>query len=308
MYILIANLINTILQEIIGLSVLNGGDRKSAAIATVVLFVLVAVIIFGGLFVVNLVYILVKYRKKNNTVKILLLIGQAVGALCYFYGNNIGNIFVDYGAELNCGQECIINNSIAATIASGVALLLFIEFPPCMHKIAKLHSLKDNTTGWFAASGMIALFIKLDALYNTVVIATADIDDFCNREDVAINTIFLIICIITGTVLIIINGVYSVDLLKKSEHKHYTWVVYVALVLLLLCLPLFLLTDNAQPLDCAFNCDSFSKNQTLQIIECDQESSSGVRLSLSMVILAVVSSLSFLLLCCKHNTKGEGVV
>lgn len=289
------------------MSVQNGGNRQSAAIATVVMFVLVTVIIFGGLLIINMIYVLVTYTKKDKAIKILLLVGQSIGALCYFYGDNVAQIFTDYGPELNCGQDCISNNNIAATISSGVALLLFIEFPSCMHRVTELIGIEENTTGWFSASGMIALFIKLDALFNTVVIATADIDDFCNTADVAINASFLLICVLTGSILMIINGIYAANLLKK-DHKEYTWIVYLALGALLICLPLFLLIDNPQPLDCAFRCDSFSNNQTLQELECDQSSSSGVRLGFSLVILVVVSLLSFLLLGCKTNTKGEKVV
>ena len=106
-YILIANLINTILNEIIELAVQNGGDRKSAAIASVVVFVFVTVIIFGGLFIINLIYSLVRHRKKDKTIEILLLVGQAIGALCYFYGDNVAQIFIEYGPELSCGPDCI---------------------------------------------------------------------------------------------------------------------------------------------------------------------------------------------------------
>ena len=147
---------------------------------------------------------------------------------------------------------------------------------------------------------MIALY----ALFNTVVIATADIDDFCNEVDIAINVSFLMICVLTGIVLMTVNCFYA---LKKSDHKQYAWISYLALAVLSICFPLFLLTNNPQPLDCAFRCDTFSKNKTLQKIECDQQSSSGIRLGLSTVILDVVGLLSLLLLGCKHNTKREGV-
>ena len=186
---------------------------------------------------------------------------------------------------------------------------MFIEHPTCLHRIAKLRGgLKETNTGWFSASGMIALFIKLDALFNTVVIATADIDDFCNEVAVAINLSFLVICVLTGIVMMAVNSVYAAHQLQTSDQKQYTWIAYLALGALLICFPLLLLTDNPQPLDCAFRCDSFSKNQTLQKVECDQQSNSGMRLGVSIVILAVVGSVSLLLLGCKHNTKGEGMV
>ena len=234
-YILIANLINTILNEIpvIELAVQNGGDRKSAAIASVMVFVFVTVIIFGGLFIINLIYSLIRHRKKDKTIEILLLVGQAIGALCYFYGDNVAQIFIDYGPELSCGPDCISNNNIAATISSGFALLLFIEYPTCLHRIAKLHGLRETNTGWFSASGMIALFIKLDALFNTVVIATADIDDFCNEVAVAINVSFLVICVLTGIVLMAVNSVYAAHQLQTSDQKQYTWIAYLALGALL---------------------------------------------------------------------------
>lgn len=163
----------------------------------------------------------------------------------------------------------------------------------------------DNTAHIFVC---YALFIKMDALFSTVVVATADPDDFCNKVDLTINISFLVICIVTGIALMIVNGVHTAHQLEKSDHEHHIWIVYLTLVLLSIYFPLFLLTDNSQPLDCAFECDSFAKNITLQESQCNQYSNSGLRLALTVVILAVVSSLSLFLLGCKNNTKGEGVV
>lgn len=256
MYILIANLINSVIGDIIDLAVYHGGSSKAAGIASVVTFVTVTVVIFGGLVFANILYLL---RKKDEMlwIKISLLLIQSLGALLYFYGDNIVQIVAKYGDELGCGMTCLSYNKVAAMIASGSALLFFIEFPTCFHRIVKLLDYKEKNTGWFSASGMIGTYIKIDALYNTVVVAAADVDDFCNNIDISINTTFLLICILTGIGLMVVNSHYAATLLKKSEHKQHSWIAYFVFIILALLFPLFLLTDNRQPLDCAFRCDTF---------------------------------------------------
>lgn len=122
---------------------------------------------------------------------------------------------------------CLTDAGIAGLIASGTVLLFYQEFPSCTHKISKLLNYRGKRTTWFSAAGMITTFIKMDALYNTVVCAAAQIDEFCDAEDIAINVSFLVIIIIVG---IIISDVHQLCLhLKRAESVRPTWIQVAAL-------------------------------------------------------------------------------
>ena len=54
---------------------------------------------------------------------------QTLGAILYFYGDNIGYIMQNYSEELGCGDQCILNNQIAAIMSLGLALIILHFFP-----------------------------------------------------------------------------------------------------------------------------------------------------------------------------------
>lgn len=305
MYILVASLLNNIIREVLALAVDNGGSSAAAGIASIVTFLFVAVFIFGGLVFINALYYLRK-RDKKLWIRITSLLIQSLGAILYFYGNNIVQIFTEYGSEVGCDKECFTRNKVASMIASGSALLFFIEFPICLRRINKLLDYEEKSTGWFSASGMIATYITIDALFNTVASATADIDDLCNATDISINVAFVVVCIVIGSGLMIVNSIHDATLLREAKND--SWIVHFSCIVLVICFPLFLLTDNQQPLDCAFGCDTFASNQTVHEIECNASGSSGVRLAFTTLILVTLTSLVIMLFSCRRNTKGEGII
>lgn len=299
-------MLNTICREIISLITRGDSNKSSAALATVILFVLVVVLFFGILTTVNLIYLCCK-DSDYKAIKIALLVIETTGALLYFYGDNIDFIFTQYGDVLGCGQQCVENNRIAAVITLGLALMFYHLFPPCLPKIAKLCKVKDKSTAWYSASDMMITILKVDALF-TVVAIMAQTTDFCSKTDLSISIAFFIICVIIGSALMVVYCIFSMNKLKEDGHDDWSWIVPLAFIILVICFPMYVLADNLQPLDCAWGCDSFATNETLNVIGCNTVGNSALRLGFTLVTFIAVLVLSLLLFCCRSNTKGEKAI
>ncbi len=292
-FVLLADMLHTIISEIISLST----DGRQAAIATISTFVLIVILVFGTLVFFNLVYIYC--CDEDIEIKIILLVAQTIGALFYFYGDNITKIINQYGEELGCGSRCRENNRIAATICLGIALLFYQLVPPCLHKLQVIEGSDSSSEKWYSASDMMVTIVKIDALY-TVVAVMAQTEDFCSLSDLSISVSFLLISFIAGIILLVVYCIiYSITLSDDKNAEDYFWVPWVAFILLAICFPMYVLADNAQPLDCAFGCDTFASNQTINDIGCNQVGNSELRLGFTLVSFIIVSSLSIVLSCCQ---------
>ena len=303
-FVLLCDMLNTAIREIISLSAQNEEDRQPAALATVILFGLVVVLFFGSLAIINLVYLC--YNESDDLpIKIAILVVEIIGSILYFYGDNIGFIFDQYGEILGCGQQCVENNRIAAVITLGLALIFYHLFPPCLIKAAKMFDLEGETTAWYSATDMFTSILKIDSLF-TVVAIMAQTDEFCGRTDLSISIAFLVLCFIVGIGLLVTYCSFSSYILKDNrDTETWWWIVPFAFILLSLCFPMYVLADNLQPLDCAFGCDSFAANQTQNAIGCNAVANSALRLGFTLFTFITVSILSLLLFCCRHNTKGD---
>ncbi len=303
-FILLADVLNTIIREIIIIGTSYSGDTKAGAIATVFFFVFIITVVFGSLVVSNILHHVLK-KDVNIGIRMSYLAAQSFGATLYYYGDNIIEIVAPYQKDLSCDPSCIKAFQIYASIASGVALIFYHNVISCMHQFTKLIGHKEKLTTWFSAAGMITVFIKMDSLFNAVVEAAAVIDDYCDPEDVAINTVFMIIIVITGIIFMTVNCFYVLDLLQKSNQQDLNWIIYVTYGLVVVCFPIFMLTDNLQPLDCAFGCDTLERNQTLNNLNCNVRGSSGFRLAFSIIIFIILTLSSSLLFFCRKDKTEE---
>lgn len=296
-------MLNTIFREIISLAGPDDTDQRSA-IATVVLFVLVVVLFFGVLSTINVIYLCCK-SGDYYLAKIVVLLVEIFGSILYFYGDNIGYIFDRYGDVLGCGQVCVENNRIAAIILLGLALIFYQLFPVCIRKIAEFKNIEHTSHGWFSASYMMTTILKIDALF-TVVAIMAQTSDFCSRTDLSISVAFLIICVIVGISLMFVYcSISALELSNKSDTEDWYWIAPFTFAILVIAFPLYVLADNLQPLDCAWGCDSFAGNQTLNDLNCNTTGNSAMRLGFTLFTFIAVGTLSLLLFCCRSNTKTE---
>ena len=304
-FVLIADMLNTVLREIISLSSPDESDQRAAGIATVVFFVLVLVILAVTISIVNIISIcIIEDDAKIICFELLVLLFDIFGAVLYFYGDNIGFVFSRYGDVLGCGPQCVENNRIAAILILGCALIYLHLGPPCINKISDLMGIKHESVGWYSASDMITTILKIDAVF-TVVAIMAQTTDFCSTTDKSISLAFLIICILVGIVLMIVYCTSSaIELSDDSDTEDWFWFAPFAFVILAISFPMYVLADNAQPLDCAWGCDSFASNLTINDLTCDNVGNSAIRLGFTLVTALTVGILSLVLFGCRLNTES----
>ena len=280
-----------------------------AAIASVLSFLFSLVVFFGSLVVIDVVHNAYKKTSANIRLRICLVLAQCIGAVLYFFGNNSADIANTYGEELQCRESCVVMWRIAAMISLGSALAYYQLIPPCLHKIAKLYHYEDKRSDWFSSTAMIGIFIKIDALFNAVNLAAEEAQDQCGPFTVALTTTSILICTALGIGLIITNFIYSLAMLRKNQNDKQgrkLAVFVTSFVILFLCFPPYLLTDNRQPLDCTFGCGPdiiVLDNTTLSGSNtCHSTGSSALRLILSSVMFVC-----FLLALYKHKTTKKEI-
>ena len=292
-------MLNTIFRETVPFTSL---DQQTAGLATVIFFSLDAVVFFGILSTINMLYFCC--TGEDFRFKFIVLLAEIIAALLYFYGDNIGFIVDRYGDVLGCGPQCTENNRIAAIITLGIALMYYQLFPSCIHTIAVNYGVEHTDTGWYSATNMMAIILKVDAVF-TIVAIMSQTTDFCSRTDVSISVAFFVICTIAGISIMCVYCCLSAwKLSDDADTKAWCWIVPLTFILLVLSFPMYVLADNPQPLDCAWGCDSFASNNTLNNLTCNNVGNSALRLGFTSVTFLTVGTLSLVLFCCRHNTKG----
>ena len=317
--VLLADMLNTFFREFVSIIAPDDSQSTAAGIATVFLFILVMVF-FLFMVVVVVIYSYSNYDDTEDGYENLVyfhvtaLLVEAFGASFYFYGDNINYILRNYGDGLNCGQQCIENNRIAATFTLALSLMFHHLFPPCLSKIASRLEMHQPTQ-WYSASSMFTTILKVDALF-TVVAMMLQTTGCCSKMDQAVSAIFLVICVVVGIIVMIVHGVTSHHSIKDKKSK-YKFIVPFSCILLVIIAPIYMLADNHQPLDCAFGCDTFAtfasnlecdtfaSNQTRNETGCNKVGNSGLRLGLISVPLLTVSILSIVLFSLRDKTKAD---
>ena len=296
--VLLATILDNIIQEII---IVSNGSREPSATAAVVVFVLVAILFFGSLVIVHFVYMCI--LKHHYSCFITSFI-QTIGAILYYYGNNITGLIYTYNQALGCDKECVINNRIAAVFSLGMALIIFKLVPPIVGKFKK-ESSKKKIPDWFSALDMITVMVKVDALYSTVVVSV-NTEEFCGRADVATATAFISLSVIVGVAAEVAYWVYALTT-DKTKNTLFTCLTTVGLFAFILCFPLYILADNHQPLDCAFGCDSFAVNLTMieHSLSCNRSLNSGVRLGFNTITFIVVTTFSIIYFVCNTRARKQ---
>ena len=243
--------------------------------------------------------------------RIIITVTQTVGAMLYLYGDNIGYIFQNYSEELGCGEQCLINNRIAAVLTLGLALMILHLFPAALKQVdhiiiegCSVDEWNDKTSAWYHGLDMIATIVKIDILYTTIAITTQT-EEFCGHIDKSLSIAFIIFSLIIGLVVIIINGIYAWVEINDAIPVILS---VISGIFLVPCMVLYLLADNAQPLDCQFGCDTFAANQTMNDISCRVEANSGWRIGLmipTFIVVLVFASLWIFIGLCSDNTIDQ---
>ena len=289
---------------------ITDGDAQASATAAIVLFVLITTLFFGLFVSVHFVYLCCLKHQYTSCISSSI---QTIGALLYFYGDNIIHVMENYGEDLECGPICQSNNHIAAAFSLGLALIIIQIVPSMLHKsflICYKNKEREENNPWFPAVDMITIFLKIDTLYSAVLVMAVS-PEFCSEPDIAVSVSFMIVCVVVGLTAEIIYFIYALTgYANREKDKVFYGLVIVGFILIIICFPLYMMADNHQPLDCAFGCDSFAVNTTVNDVMCNQTANSAVRLTFNSVSFIFVLVLSVIFFSCKaqyQKKKQTGV-
>ncbi len=305
--LLIADMLNTLLQNII---LSAKGERRASAIAAFSVFGIIAVVFFGSLAIVHFLYLCFL---RGHRINFITSVVQTVGALFFFYGNNINDLVENYGSAVGCDSTstCGANSRILSSFALGIALIIFNIVPSVTKGVLKLLKLKRKPTSliankipdWFAAIDMITMFVKINTLYSAIV-SMVQSTEFCNNTEIATSTTFLLVCIILGFFAEVVYFM-NARVTNKDNSKLYTGLVSFTFAAMLLCLPLYLLADNRQPLNCAFGCDTFASDLTLNDLSCNTIANEAVRIGFTALALIFIGTIPIIFFFLNRKARDE---
>ena len=150
--ILLTDTLNSFIREAISFS----GNNHTNAIITVVFFALVLLFVFGPScsgYIIHLFY-------KENYKQAIIALVEVIGALLYYYGDNIGYIISRYSEVLGCHEDCRYNNRVAATVTLGLSLVLFQLIPPCIETITKRKQQNVETVSTYLLLSIILKILR----------------------------------------------------------------------------------------------------------------------------------------------------
>lgn len=284
-------------------------SRDKAAKAEIAILAIISVLSLIFFPFIYIIYINVYSKRENKCVHTLLILIQTTGAALFIYGDNINHIMGRYS---KCGNKCLEGINVSARLALGLSLTIFHALPHSLRKLFKCKdfSIEEEETVWLHALNMTTTIIKIDSLYTTVTTVVL-IDKFCNNTQEIVSWIFLLILFLFGIFMKVIDSVHSkMNIEKKNTHKY----IKITSGISIICLLLYLLADNPQPIDCAFGCNY--NTITNSSFECDaftemkgncNIAGSALRLVFMMLVLGGFIFVSLLLLYQSHRDKKNRV-
>lgn len=168
--------------------------------------------------------------------------GITIGLTFYFYGDNIGYILDIYGPVLGCGTTCQEYSKLVALFCLGTALIFYQVFPPILKKCSDEYGQVEYDKLPLIQS--IVVIPKMDVVF-TAVLLLAKTNQACTNHDLIVNFGFFMICITIGWVIMISHYVYGF-----SDHQRVFGLI--CIIVLIAMFPMYMLSDNQQPLDCIF--------------------------------------------------------
>ena len=234
--VFLADMLNTIFREILSTIEDHNPDipQNTTGKAHLGLFIAVAIVIIAISAIVSL-WVISTCDTDTKAIKTLLLAVQLVGAVLYYYGDNITYIADHYGEALGWSQRNIDNNKKAANITLGLALVFQHFLIPLLIEAAGLcieGNMKSNKNMSHSSMNMITTFLPLDAFF-TLATRTWQTEP-CDKIGS-----WIFVSLITLSLLI----VYSF----LSCRTRYSCC---GVLVLAISLPVYLVADNPLPLDC----------------------------------------------------------
>lgn len=313
-FMLLADIMNSIIREIIFLS---DSESKRAGSAAMIVFISLTLIVFVVFSFFNMIYVLSKYGDGDDSLdfkigrlkaevpsctkvcctKFFVLTAEVAGVALFLYGDNVIYLLNRYGEPLGCDEQCFERHRAAAVITLSLTLIIYFFLPTCCLKIVGLCDIEMTGRAWFSSLDMITALLKIDALFTLVM--TLDDSNFCTTSENTISITLLVILALIGIPLVFKSCIFPFLDFDKP------WLILASFLILIFSIPVHLLTDNIQPLDCSFSCDSFTFNQTINDFDCDYVGNSVTRLTFSISNFIFVLTVSIMLLFAEKDVDDD---
>ena len=247
---LICGITDAIIRDCIGLAQHNG---EGVAIGTLVYFLVLCL----SIIILPLGFICIKEMQCSRG-DIIPFVLQLVVAALYFFGDNFGYVLPHYADALNCSDTCQRGVEVARHAALGTAIIIIHSIPVLDWDATYDNNYKKKYKSLHYTLNVIAVLIKIDMIYS-IVTAVVQSDADCSTTNKALTYSFFAIATVIGWISIIFQSVEGKHALYKDVDICDCTTVF-GIILLLVSLPMFLLSDNRQPLDCEFGCVVISNN------------------------------------------------
>ena len=314
--VLVIDFLNTLVREIIDLVKENikTKDEKvwearleelakwniSIFIALAVLFLLIASIVTLKMWCRSKEF----HSPSQNNIQLLCIAFQIIAAFFYFFGDNSEDI-IEHAENWKCDDKCQKALRYTAAIVLGFSLALFRPIIPFIQENLEtiLKTLKcskesnpqsvfksesGRNTGY--ASGVLLLLSlpKIDLVYTLIGL----ISD-AGKKDCGFGIHFLFgITLLIGIIGIVVSPVWQKEICLRDKIS-----TYVFGGLLVPILIMYVLADNAKPLDCWMHCNDEKS------AKCDPAFNSGLRIAF-VIICGILLIIYFVIFCIYSHYKN----
>ena len=180
-------------------------------------------------------------------------------AIIYFVSDNLGHITSNYGNDIGCDLQCSHSVAIVTKAASVGSILLLHMVPYILHHMVELADTDDWEYEMDNEQRLLTLLgniVKVDAAY-TAISVTGQVSYHCGSTENGLNWAVLVMASVFGTAFMVAKIATYYEFL--SNYWNNILVVSVtAGPFFFALLFIYLLSDNATPLDCWFDCYSGS--------------------------------------------------
>jgi len=180
-------------------------------------------------------------------------------AIVYFISDNLGHITESFGNEFGCDLQCSHSVLLVTKALSIGSIMLLHVVPYILHHCVKLIDSDDWEYEMDDEKRLLTLLgnvVKVDAAY-TAISVVGQVTYYCGNTENGINWSVLVMASLFGTAFIVSKiGTYYE--FTPTYWKNLLVVAISAGLYFFVLLFLYLLSDNATPLDCAFDCYSGS--------------------------------------------------
>ena len=290
------------------------------ALLSVIIFIIFSLVIIFGTIASRERIILKKSKTAFPTIVVAHVI-TALAGVSYLLGNRIGIIFAYYGHLLSCDHGCRESMIEIGNTLIIFSILLLTLTPPFVNKVNTLtiyvikdtQSIKENKeplwSPWKITAQSMALMLDFDAWFTAVSdIPEREAPIHCPFHEMYLEWgLFAISLIIWAALLVVIGLPGVIKVYRTKENRHKAAILCIILALIWVASGGYLLSNNTQPLGCAFDCytDLPHLNINHTTIDCHYEAFHATRATILFIILIFLSSVTVTLVVhwCQKNGK-----